>query len=219
MKWCTHIGGDEGWRVAVGLCLLAAGFLPAFGSTVDDVVAIEMKDHGIVGASIAIIGDGQIRTARGYGFTDKSAATPVTTNTLFQAGSTSKAVAALAALSLVEGGKLSLDADVNGCLKEWHVPENKFTKDEKVTLRRILSHSAGLTVHGFPGYRAGSRLPTLRQILDGSRPANTPAIRVDVVPGSLWLLFRRQRVCGQLRLTWPATRSGFKKHWPPGRIR
>jgi CubicO group peptidase (beta-lactamase class C family) len=79
---------------------------------------------------------------------------------------------------------LSLDDDVNRSLKQWQVPENKFTKDEKVTLRRILSHSAGLTVHGFPGYDVDSRLPTLRQILDGARPANTPAIRVDVVPGS-----------------------------------
>lgn len=55
-----------------------------------------------------------------------------------------------------------------------------------VTLRRILGHSAGLTVHGFPGYRAGYRLPTLRQVLEGARPANTAAIRVDVVPGSVW---------------------------------
>ena len=122
-------------------------------------MATEMKNHGIVGVSIAIIEDGEIRTAKGYGFTDKSAATRVTTNTLFQAGSVSKPVAALAALRLVEDGRLSLDGDVNRSLKHWEVPENKFTKDEKVTLRRILSHSAGLTVHGFPGYAAGSRSP------------------------------------------------------------
>jgi CubicO group peptidase (beta-lactamase class C family) len=170
----------------MGLWLLAATLLPALGSTVDDVVAREMKAHGIAGVSLAIIEDGEIRTARGYGFTDKSAATRVTTNTLFQAGSVSKPVAALAALRLVEEGKLSLDDDVNRTLKNWQVPGNKFTKEEKVTLRRILSHSAGLTVHGFPGYAAGSRLPTLRQVLDGSRPANTEAIRVDVVPGSTW---------------------------------
>jgi CubicO group peptidase (beta-lactamase class C family) len=103
---------------------------------------------------------------------------------LFQAGSVSKPVAALGALHLVEDGRLSLDDDVNQWLKQWKVPENEFTKDAKVTLRRILSHSAGLTVHGFPGYAIGRPIPTLVQILDGAEPANTAAIRVDVIPGS-----------------------------------
>jgi CubicO group peptidase (beta-lactamase class C family) len=71
-------------------------------------------------------------------------------------------------------------------LQTWKVPENEFTKDEKVTLRRILSHSAGLTVHGFPGYAVGRPVPTLVQVLDGEKPANTAAIRVDFVPGSKW---------------------------------
>ena len=183
---CTCIRRGGPWRMGVSLWLLAATLLPTLGSTVDEVVQAEMRNHDIVGVSIAIIEDSEICKAAGYGLADKRTATRVTTNTLFQAGSVSKPVAALAALRLVEDGKLSLDADVNRSLKQWQVPENKFTKDEKVTLRRILSHSAGLTVHGFPGYEAHSQIPTLRQILDGSRPANTEAIRVDVVPGSTW---------------------------------
>jgi CubicO group peptidase (beta-lactamase class C family) len=155
-------------------------------ATVDEVVASEIEKHGISGVSLAIIANGKIIEAKGYGFTDKSKTTAVTTNTLFQAGSISKPVAALAALRLVEAGKLSLDDNVNQFLKQWRVPENEFTKDQKVTLRRILSHSAGLTVHGFPGYSVNSRCPSLRQVLDGSGPANTPAIRVDVVPGTLF---------------------------------
>lgn len=186
MDCCNYLARNARWRAAVAVWLLAACFLRTLGSPVDEVVAAEMQRHGIVGVSIAIIVDSEIRMAKGYGFTDRSAATRVTTNTLFQAGSVSKPVAALAALRMVEKGRLSLDEDVNRSLTNWRVPENAFTKDEKVTLRRILSHSAGLTVHGFPGYAAGSRLPTLRQILDGSKPANTPAIRVDVVPGSTW---------------------------------
>ena len=72
-------------------------------------------------------------------------------------------------------------------LQTWKVPENKFTDDKKVTLRSsILSHSAGLTVHGFPGYAVDAPLPTLVQVLDGAKPANTPAIRVDLTPGSKW---------------------------------
>lgn len=106
--------------------------------------------------------------------------------TLFQAGSISKPVAALAALRLVEQGKLSLDEDVNAKLVSWKVPGNEFTKEQKVTLRRLLTHSAGLTVHGFPGYAAGAQVPTLVQVLNGEKPANTPAIRVDTVPGRLW---------------------------------
>jgi len=168
----------------LGWWLLAATSRTTSASTVNDVVAAEMKEHHITGVSLAIIENGQISKAQGYGFTDKSRAIPVTTSTLFQAGSVSKPVAALGALRLVEDGRLSLDEDVNRWLKQWKVPENDYTKDEKVTLRRILSHSAGLTVHGFPGYAVGASMPTLVEILDGTKPANTAAIRVDVVPGS-----------------------------------
>jgi CubicO group peptidase (beta-lactamase class C family) len=95
-----------------------------------------------------------------------------------------KPVVSVAAMMLWEEGKLSLDEDVNVKLKNWKVPENEFTKDQKVTLRRLASHSAGLTVHGFPGYDVDDKIPTLVQIFDGEKPANTAAIRVDFVPGS-----------------------------------
>ncbi len=109
---------------------------------------------------------------------------PATPKTLFQAGSISKPVAAAAMLALVQEGKLSLDEDVNQKLKNWRVPENEFTKEQKVTLRRLASHSAGLTVHGFPGYDVDEKVPTLVQIFNGEKPANTAPIRVDFVPGS-----------------------------------
>ena len=86
----------------------------------------------------------------------------------------------------MEQGKLALDEDVNAKLTGWKVPENEFTKDKKVTLRGILSHTAGLTVHGFPGYATDGPVPTLVQVLDGEKPTNTPPIRVDVLPGSKW---------------------------------
>jgi CubicO group peptidase (beta-lactamase class C family) len=89
-------------------------------------------------------------------------------------------------MKLVEDGKLELDADINRFLKSWKVPDNEFTAKQKVTVREILSHSAGFTVHGFPGYAAGEPLPTIVQILDGAKPANTPAIRVNVEPGTIW---------------------------------
>ncbi len=149
-------------------------------------IADRMAHHKVPGVSVAFFDHGQILWTRAYGLADVAAKTPVTRDTLFQAASISKPVAALAALRLVQDGKLSLDEDVNIKLKTWKVPENAFTVKEKVTIRRILSHSAGLTVHGFPGYASDEPIPTVVQILNGEKPANTEPIRVDVVPGTLW---------------------------------
>ena len=111
---------------------------------------------------------------------------PVTTESMFQAGSISKPVAALAALHLVEQGKLSLDSDVNQTLKSWKVPASVVAPAAVVTLRELLTHTAGLTVHGFPGYAANEPVPTLVQILNGEKPANTDPILVEATPGSRW---------------------------------
>jgi len=143
-----------------------------------------MQLFKVPGLSVAVIDNSQIVWAKAYGVIETGSTTPVTPRTLFQAGSISKPVAATGALYLVEQGKLSLDEDVNQKLTTWKVPENEFTKNEKVTLRRLMSHSAGLTVHGFPGYDVDEPVPTLVQIFNGEKPANTPPIRVDFVPGT-----------------------------------
>ena len=147
-------------------------------------LAERMQRHHVPGVSIAVIEHGAISWARGYGVFEAGGSRPVTPETLFQAASISKPVAATAALRLVEDDRLSLDQDVNKYLKSWHLPDNEFTKEEKATLRRLLSHSAGLTIHGFPGYEPGASLPSIPQILDGEKPANTAAVRVDTVPGT-----------------------------------
>src|SRR5579864_3304142 len=143
-----------------------------------------MKVYNVPGLSLAVIENYKIVDAKAYGVIEAGSSTPVTTHTLFQAGSISKPVAATGALYLVQQGKLSLDQDVNERLQTWKVPENEFTKTEKVTLRRLMSHTAGLTVHGFPGYDVNDPLPTLVQVLNGEKPANTDPIRVDIVPGT-----------------------------------
>jgi len=143
-----------------------------------------MEKYNIPGLSVAVIDNYKIAWTGAFGVTVPGGTEPVTTSTLFQAGSISKPVAAVGAMWLVEHGKLSLDEDVNKKLKTWKVPENEFTKDQKVTLRRLMSHSAGLTVHGFPGYAVGTPVPTLVQIFNGEKPANTDPIRVDFVPGT-----------------------------------
>ena len=146
-----------------------------------------MKFYRVPGVSVAVVSGGKIDWARGFGVKDVSTSEPITTETLFQAGSISKPVAALAALRLVQDGRLSLDQNVNERLVSWKVPENRFTRKEKVTLRRLLTHSAGTTIHGYPGYSADARVPTLAQILDGKKPAHPAPIRVDTVPGTKWI--------------------------------
>ena len=110
----------------------------------------------------------------------------VDTTTLFLAGSISKPVFASGVLALVEQGKLALDDDINLKLKSWRLPDSRFTATEKVTLRRLLTHSAGLTVWGFPGYEVTGPVPTVPELLDGVKPANTPAVRNDTTPGAFW---------------------------------
>jgi CubicO group peptidase (beta-lactamase class C family) len=144
----------------------------------------------VPGLSVAVVDDFKIVWAKPYGVTEAGTTNPVTTTTLFQAASISKVVSATGALYLVEHGKLSLDEDVNKELTTWKVPENEFTATQKVTLRRLLSHTAGTTVHGFPGYAVGEPIPTVVQILNGEKPANTAPVRVDLVPGT------RQRYSG-----------------------
>src|SRR5689334_415002 len=145
-----------------------------------------MKSYSVPGFSVAIINDFKIAETRCYGVTEAGGTDPITPHTLFQAGSVSKPVAAVGAMRLVQDGKFSLDENVNRELKSWQVPENEFTRDQKVTLRRILSHSGGVTVHFFPGYEVDQPLPTLTQILDGRSPANSAPVRVDFVPGTRW---------------------------------
>jgi CubicO group peptidase (beta-lactamase class C family) len=180
-RWAIARKHIAGW---VSVWLLLAGSVISRADKVDDSTEAVMEKRHITGLSMAVIQDGKIIKAKGYGLADKGGSLPVTTTTLFQAGSVSKSVAALGALHLVEQGKLALDTDVNKTLQTWKVPENEFTKTKKVTLRRLLSHNAGLTVHGFPGYALDQPLPTLVQVLDGAKPANTAPIRVDIEPGS-----------------------------------
>jgi CubicO group peptidase (beta-lactamase class C family) len=142
-----------------------------------------MRVHKVPAVSIAVFGSGKILWAKAYGSADADALTAVTDATLFQAASISKPVAAMAALKKVEQGKLALDRNINEYLKSWKLPENELTRKTPVTLAELLSHSAGVTVHEFPGYAAGRAVPTLVQVLDGAPPANTAAIRVDIAPG------------------------------------
>ena len=144
-----------------------------------------MADYHVPAVSIAIIRHGKIAWSRSFG-TLSIGGPPVTADTLFQAGSISKPIAATAALHLVQQGKLSLDGDVNSFLTDWKLPPSSKAEGKVVTLRELLSHTAGTNVHGFPGYAAGDSVPTILQVLDGTPPATNSPVRVESVPGKQW---------------------------------
>jgi len=143
-----------------------------------------MAHHKVPALGVAVVHQGALKWAKGYGEAEAGTERKVTKDTLFQAASISKAVTALGAMRLVQEGKLTLDDDVNRYLRSWKVPPSEAAHGKPVTLRGLLSHSAGLNVHGFPGYSLGATVPSLLQVLDGQSPANTPPIRVVFEPGT-----------------------------------
>ncbi len=129
-----------------------------------------MAHHKVPGVNIALIDQGELGRAKGYGVLEAGGEEVVTNGTIFQAASISKPISAMIALHLVEAGLLDLDTDVNEMMHSWKIPENKHTQVHKVTLRGLLSHTAGLTVYGYRGYPSDAQLPTLQQILNGEPP-------------------------------------------------
>jgi CubicO group peptidase (beta-lactamase class C family) len=139
-------------------------------------LAEAMKALNIPSVSLALIDGDRIVLARAYG----ASATP---ETLYQAASLSKFVTAVGAMRLVEAKRLDLDEDVNAKLTSWKVPANGFDHAHAVTLRGLLSMTAGIGVSGFSGYEIGAPVPNLTQILYGVPPANSPPVTVIAEPG------------------------------------
>jgi CubicO group peptidase (beta-lactamase class C family) len=145
-------------------------------------LAERMKTYNIKGVSIAVIHNYQIEWARGYGLADVSENRPVTETTLFQAASISKSLNSVGVLKLVQEKKLDLNTDINKYLFTWKFPYDTVSHNKIITLTNLLSHTAGLTVHGFPGYAKGETIPSLPEIFNGQKPANTEAIRSSTEP-------------------------------------
>jgi CubicO group peptidase (beta-lactamase class C family) len=149
------------------------------------ILAERMEHYKIPGVSIAVINDYRIDWTKAYGTLDVNTGAPLTTETIFEAASTSKFITSVMALNFVQKGLIALDTNVNDYLKSWQIPDNEFTKDEKVTLRRILTHRAGMPTTNFD-YDEDVGIPTLIDVLSGTPPAeNKPAIP-ELVPGSQW---------------------------------
>jgi CubicO group peptidase (beta-lactamase class C family) len=142
-----------------------------------------MQRFRVPGVSIAVIKDGRIHWAKGYGVADVTTGRLVDTGTVFQAASISKPAFAMTVAKLAQDGRISLDADVNTLLKTWKVPDSEHTRDQKVTLRSLMSHTSGASDgFGFPGYNPDEPRPTLVQIITGEKPSNVGVVRFTRAP-------------------------------------
>lgn len=143
----------------------------------------QLAHYKAPGISIAVIQNYKIAWAKGYGWADEEQKIPVTEKTLFQAASISKSLNGVGVLKLVQDKKLDLYTDINTYLTNWKFPYDSLSKSKKITIANLLSHTAGLNVHGFNGYEQGKPLPTITEILDGKAPANSLRIRSMYAPG------------------------------------
>lgn len=143
-----------------------------------------MRYYKVPGVSIAVIKDYKIDWAKGYGLADTTLKIPVTTETMFSAGSISKFVMAVAALKMVEQGKIDLEAPINNYLTSWRIADNDFTTKTPVTLRMLLSHSAGTTQSSYFGFTPAQPLPSVVGILSGAKEAESRAVIVNSEPNT-----------------------------------
>lgn len=145
-----------------------------------------MAHYQAPGLSLAVIVDGRIAWAKAYGARQVEKPGAVDTETIFQAASISKPVAAVTALRLVDKGLLNLDEPVNNRLLNWVLPDDAYMRGGSVTLRHLLAHNGGVNIHGYPGYPRGAQIPSTEEMLRGAPPANTPAVAVAQKPGQAW---------------------------------
>lgn len=142
-----------------------------------------MEEFGVPGVSVAVIRDFEIHWAKGYGVADVETGAPVDTETLFQAASISKPVAAMAVMRAVQDGLFTLDTDINDILTSWTLDGGGFTQDRPVTPRTLTSHTSGLgDGFGFPGYHPSEPLPSVIQILDGDELSNVGPLFMERPP-------------------------------------
>lgn len=169
-----------------GAAAFAASLLPTVRIAGEDTrwtIAERLAHYKCPGAAVAAIRDGRLEWSAGYGRRGSDDARPVDGETVFMTASCSKPVCAMVVLQQVERGLVDLDVDANAYLKRWQIPQNEFTAGEPVTLRRMLSHTAGLNINGWPVIPQGEPLPTVFDILEGRPPSVHPAIVVNKPPG------------------------------------
>ena len=150
----------------------------------DEAIIRSMKLYGVPSVSIAVIQHGKIAWAKAYGMADETTKRAADTNTIYQVASMSKSLNAYCIMRLVQEGRLSLDTDIRQYLHSWIFPDNTFSKNARLTIRSLLSHTAGLGVHGFRGYLHTETIPTINEMLNGTAPSNSGKIEAMLEPGT-----------------------------------
>ena len=180
------------WAGLIGACVtVSTGLISKPGLADDGFSPVQRRieqlreEYGIPGASVAVIEDGTIAWAQGFGVADLASGRPVTEDTLFQAQSITKTLTALATVKLLAAKQIALDEPVNRYLKGWTIPENNYTAKVPVSFRMLLNHTGALS-NPYPDGCCGpsETLPTLQQVLRGQPPANNPPLTVEGIPGS-----------------------------------
>lgn len=204
--------------IAAPLAIIAAGALGMAGcastaattmdgasvdprtARIDAAVEALRREHDVPGVSLAVIDDGRIVHARGYGFLTRAGANPVTPETLFQACSLSKPLVSVALMRLVDQGRLGLDDPVNEHLRSWKIPDNEVARGDQITVRHLLTHTSGLTAGMHPGYARGTPLPdNIVDILEGRPPTTSKPVRPSIPVGT-WRYSNGAFVVAQLLL-------------------
>ena len=144
----------------------------------------KMSVHNVPGISLAFIKNGKLDWVKAYGLVQQGKPDEINTETVFSVGSISKVGTAVIILKLAQKGFVDIDTDVNQYLKSWKIEHNRFTSKTPVTLRATMSHTSGLTVHGFADYLPDEKLPTTVQILKGESPAKNQEVYVNLPVGS-----------------------------------
>lgn len=152
----------------------------------DKSISVEelMEDRGLKGLSVAVFDDYKIIWKGAWGV--KYDSVPLNEETSFSTASISKAVTGLLFTILEEKGLLDLNVPVNNYLKRWKIPKNEFNKDTPVTLKHLLSHTAGTTQHGFADFYLGEKVPTILESVQGKLPRYDKEIEVVFKPGTSW---------------------------------
>jgi len=153
-----------------------------FVSKLDRLIPQLMERYRVPGTAASLVRNGEVVWSEGYGLADRDRGIPVTADTVFQVGSISKAVTSWGVMRLVESGQLELDAPVEQYLTRWHLPPSNYDASG-VTIRRLLSHSAGLSVEGYPGLRPDIQLPSLEESLSGNN-GGAGEVRIIMEPGA-----------------------------------
>ena len=182
---CSSNGTDD---VQSHIAAVERNLITAVVNTGSEPVGMSLSDRmqhfQVPGVSIAVINNGEVEWAKGYGVTEGGGTQAVTSDTVFQAASVSKPVSVTGIMLLAQAGVIDITRNVNDYLTSWHLADNDLTTTNKATVQRLMSHTGGTNVSGFAGYTVGGAIPTLLHVLNGAPPADTEPIRVIYKPGT-----------------------------------